>query len=438
MFMNKSTVLVVDDEPLSVRILCHHLEEEYATIVATNGEQTLLLARGDCPPSLILMDVLMPGMNGYDVCAALKADPVTAGIPVILVTGLSDEADEQQGLNLGAVDYIHKPFSPFLVRARIRNQLDLKKHRDHLESLVKERTIELQLKQQQLAELNTELECRVADEVHKNREKDIILLQQEKLASLGHLAAGVAHEINNPMGFIMSNLRTLNTYTDKLQQYLLVAETATSDEQRACAAELYISLDLPYIREDLASLISETLEGAERVRQIVLDLKDFASNDNDSMNETDLNHCIRSTANIIRSEITSVADLNLQLAIIPSVICNPQQINQVIANLLINAAHAIEGRGCITISTMSEGDHVFITVDDTGHGISAAIRESIFDPFFTTRDVGQGIGLGLSSSYGIIKKHGGTITLKSESGAGSTFVVALPIGGPGSLSDSGG
>ena len=350
---------------------------------------------------------------------------------------------------------------------------ELNLHRDHLETLVKERTSELEtnnldlakevearrrfeaaiqeqttllfeqvdqrqqvqeellLKQQQLAELNADLEWRVSDEVRKNREKDSILLHQDKLASIGQLAAGVAHEINNPMGFIMSNLRTLNNYADVEQQYLRALEEAftrcCSAEQQVQFEELRTRLDLPFILEDVSPLISESLEGAERVRRIVLDLKDFARSDVDSMIETDLNNCVQSTANIVRNEIRYVAELELHLGTIPSVTCNPQQINQVIANLLMNAAQAIEEHGRITVTTSSEGDNVLLAVTDTGHGIPEKVRTRIFDPFFTTKEVGKGTGLGLSISYDIIKKHGGEIRVESEPGVGTTFTIILPI-----------
>jgi signal transduction histidine kinase len=286
----------------------------------------------------------------------------------------------------------------------------------------------------ELQTLNETLETRVAEELHKNREKDSLLLHQDKLASIGQLAAGIAHEINNPMGFIMSNLRTLKNYADAERQYMLVLEKtikdSCSDETCRELEELCKRLDVGYALEDIPPLIAESLEGAERVKRIVLDLKDFARIDEDSLKETDLNQCVQSTANIVRNEIKYVADLDLQLGNIPSLLCNPQQINQVIANLLVNAAQAIGGNGRITVSTSVESDKLFLTVADTGCGIPAEIRTRIFDPFFTTKEVGKGTGLGLSISYDIVRKHGGEITLESESGVGTTFMVRLPISGP--------
>jgi len=290
---------------------------------------------------------------------------------------------------------------------------------------------DLVVKQAQLQALNETLEARVAEEVRNNREKDSIMLQQDKLASIGQLAAGVAHEINNPMGFIMSNLRTLQKYACVEQRYLQALEEATKaycpEEQNKQLEEIYKRLDVGYALEDIPPLIEESLEGAERIKQIVLDLKDFARSDENSLKETDLNKCVQSTANIVRNEIKYVADLELQLGNIPPIVCNPQQINQVIANLLVNAAHAIDGHGRITVTTSAESDKVLLTVADTGCGIPDKIRKRVFDPFFTTKDVGKGTGLGLSISYDIVTKHGGEISLESEPGVGTTFIVRLPV-----------
>jgi len=288
--------------------------------------------------------------------------------------------------------------------------------------------------ERQLTLLNERLEERVVKEVRKGREKDSIMLHQDKLASIGKLAAGIAHEINNPMGFIMSNLRTLKNYARMEQQYLSALEDAVKvncpEEQRTLLKALYERLDMFFLQQDVPILISESLDGAERVKQIVLDLKDFARIDESSLRETDLNHCIQSTANIVRNEIRYVAELDMQLGSIPQVICNPQQINQVIANLLVNAAHAMENFGAITVTTLHENDSVMMMVADTGCGISSEVVDKIFDPFFTTKEVGKGTGLGLSISYDIIKKHGGEIQVISELGVGTTFMVILPTNGP--------
>jgi len=292
---------------------------------------------------------------------------------------------------------------------------------------------ELAIKQRQLQTLNETLAERVAEEVRKNREKDSLLLHQDKLAAIGQLAAGVAHEINNPMGFIMSNIATLKNYTGAGQTYMNALEEALEgrcpEEQRKQLEELRQALDIPFILKDLPILLSESQEGAERVKRIVLDLKDFARIDEDKMSETDLNRCVQSTANIVRNEIKYVADLDLQLNDIPLIVCNPQQINQVIANMLVNASQAMDKHGAITVTSQHEGEEVVLSISDTGRGMTEEVQKRVFEPFFTTKDIGKGTGLGLSITYDIIKKHGGAITLDSELGIGTTFTIRLPIKG---------
>ncbi|MEI6875705.1 MAG: ATP-binding protein [Spirochaetota bacterium] len=289
---------------------------------------------------------------------------------------------------------------------------------------------------QELAEVTSRaLEARVAEEVRKNRDKDVLMLQQDKLASIGLLAAGVAHEINNPMGYVMSNLNTLKGYAENLERFTsllqgLISREGSAEGQRM-AEEASEKLDIPYILDDIGKLVAGSSEGAERVKRIVTDLKNFSRSDDAQFKETDLNQCIQSTANVVRNEIKYVAELEFNLGDIPYIICNPQQINQVIANLLINAAHAIDGYGRITVTTSREGEEVILKVADTGRGIPEGFRSRIFDPFFTTKDIGKGTGLGLSISYGIIKKHDGKIGFETETGVGTTFTIRLPVGGPG-------
>lgn len=293
--------------------------------------------------------------------------------------------------------------------------------------LLEQEMAERQKVDEALQSLNASLESRVVEEVRKNREKDGMLLHQEKLASIGQLAAGVAHEINNPMGFIMGNLNTLKQYADSLQQYCRIVEMTVPEEYRSVLQKARKKLDLDYILDDLGPLLAESTEGAERVRRIVLDLKDFARPDSEEMQDADLNQLIQSTINIVRNELKYVAQLDLKLGELPPVVCHPQQINQVISNLLVNAAHAIEQQGVITVTTSQQGNHVVLMVSDTGKGIQPENRSRIFDPFFTTKAVGKGTGLGLSISYDIIKKHNGEITVESEVGVGTTFTVRLPV-----------
>ena len=262
------------------------------------------------------------------------------------------------------------------------------------------------------------------------------VFQQEKMASIGQLAAGVAHEINNPMGFISSNLGTLSKYVDRLSEYIAAGDQAVSTSGDSVEAsrlqELRKRLKIEYIMGDARQLIAESQDGAGRVRRIVQDLKSFSRVDQAETALINLNEALETTINIAWNEIKYVASLNRDFGDIPEILCFPQQLNQVFLNLLVNAAHAMDGRqGSITIRTWSDDGHVCVSVADTGCGIPEEIRQRIFEPFFTTKEVGKGTGLGLSISYDIVRKHGGEIWVESEADLGTTFVVRLPVNGPG-------
>ncbi|NML59906.1 ATPase [Massilia sp. RP-1-19] len=259
------------------------------------------------------------------------------------------------------------------------------------------------------------------------------LLQSEKLASIGQLAAGVAHEINNPISYVFSNFATLGGYIDGLLAMLAAyreAETQIGDPQvlkdiRALRA----AIDLDFVTGDIPVLMNESLEGIERVRKIVQDLKDFSRADaHQEWQWSDLHHGIDSTLNIVSNEVKYKADVVKEYGAIPDVECLPSQLNQVFMNLIVNAAHAMpKERGRITIRTSHEGDMVRVDIADNGSGIPKAIQGRIFDPFFTTKPTGSGTGLGLSLSYGIVQKHHGRIEIDSTPGQGATFSIFLPV-----------
>ncbi len=258
------------------------------------------------------------------------------------------------------------------------------------------------------------------------------LLQSEKLASIGLLAAGVAHEINNPIGFVYSNLSTLQHYLADI--FALVdsyeaAESAIADpERRAQIQALRDKVDLDYLRKDASALMSESRDGIMRVKKIVQDLKCFSRIDsNDAWHWADLQQGLDTTLNIVRHELKYKADIVKEYGNLPEVECLSSRLNQVFLNLLVNAGHAIEGRGTITLRTGSEGERVWVEVEDTGKGIAPEHLPHIFDPFFTTKPVGTGTGLGLALSYGIVKQHRGHIEVGSELGKGTRFRVWLPI-----------
>jgi two-component system, NtrC family, sensor kinase len=276
------------------------------------------------------------------------------------------------------------------------------------------------------------------------------ILQSEKMASIGQLAAGVAHEINNPVGFVNSNLKTLGDYHQDLKKLIdlyrnLVKEIKSSDETVKLPSQLMTQLeevetieddvDIEYIQEDIGELIDDCLEGTERIRKIVLDLKDFAHPGEDKLKDTDINNGLESTLNVVHNELKYKAKIIKQFNELPIVQCYPQQINQVFMNILVNAAQAIEKSGEITIETESKNGAVEVRISDTGSGIPKENLTRIFDPFFTTKEVGKGTGLGMNIAYNIIKKHNGTITVDSKVGEGTTFTIRLPIAADSSEED---
>jgi PAS domain S-box-containing protein len=261
------------------------------------------------------------------------------------------------------------------------------------------------------------------------------LLQNDKMASIGQLAAGVAHEINNPVGFVSSNLSTLRQYV----QSLLNLADAYADARAApgdadLAAQLVTVIDdveLDYLKEDLPQLLDESADGLNRVKKIVQDLKDFSRVDQADWQQADLNAGLESTLNVVRNEVKYKAEVVKNLGTLPLVLCLAGQLNQVFMNLIVNASHAIKDKGVITLSSGAAGKWAWVQVDDTGCGMTEDVQRRIFEPFYTTKDVGKGTGLGLSLSFSIMQRHGGAIRVRSVLGQGSSFRVWVPVDGPG-------
>ena len=400
---------------------------------AYQGQEGLAKVRdslaADQPYALAFVDMRMPpGWDGVETIERLwEADP---RLQVVICTAYSDTSWEEVLNRLDARDrllILKKPFDNIEVR-QLANALTAKWEMtqqlalqiDHLEEAVDERT-------RRLSQTNEALHVEITERKHLQTQ----LVQSEKLASIGQLAAGVAHEINNPIGYIFSNFGTLQDYLDSLFQMLRAYEMAAvaSPEVAADLKRLRQQLQIEFLKEDVPGLMRESKEGIVRVRQIVQDLKDFSRVD--SVQEwqlADLHQGIDSTLNIVASEVRYKADVVKEYGVIPEIECLPSQINQVVMNLVINAAHAIgPERGRITIRTGCEGGKLWFEVADTGSGIAPEHLSRIFDPFFTTKPVGKGTGLGLSLSYGIVQKHHGRIEVESTLGQGTCFRVTLPV-----------
>ena len=412
-----ATILVVDDDPTNISVLNDVLRPHYRVRAARSGPEALRVASTEPRPDLILLDVMMPDMDGYAVLAKLRESPANDDILVIFVTALNANQDEQRGLDLGAVDYITKPVAPGILLTRVRTQLEARQARAMLK------------------QFNSRLVHQVEEGAHALQQAQLQLLQAEKMASLGQLAAGVAHELNNPISFVHSNLGTLASYLKDIFAIVdayAVAEAAAGPAQAEAAAAaiaLKTSKNYDFLREDIAALMLESRDGLDRVRTIVEDLKGFSRASEIDWEWADINRCIDTTLNIVWNELkykcTVVKDCAQDL---PAVHCLPSQINQVVLNLLVNASQAIDGKGEITICTRRSGDAaVEMVISDTGKGIAAENLQRIFDPFFTTKPVGQGTGLGLSIVWNIIGKHHGKISVSSVVGKGTSFTITLPI-----------
>ena len=417
----KATILVVDDEANNRNLLVAQLGgDDYELLTAASGEEALALIDSRLP-DLVLLDVMMPGISGFDVAEILKSEGRTAHIPIIMLTALGDSDSRLTALSNGAEEFLTKPVARAELRVRIHNLLKLKKYQDRLVEQVVSSSSELEHAHRQVNALQDQL------------------LQSEKLAAIGQLAAGVAHEINNPVGFVNANLGTLKGYVKDMLRMLHAYEAGGGEASRDPAVDarlrqLRSELELDYLCDDAPLLIDESLEGLSRVCRIVQDLKSFAHADAYPESIlTDLHECLDSTLNIAINEIKYKAQVVKDYGAIPEIECVPSQLNQVFLNLLVNAAQAMpeNAHGTITVRTRCDASAILIEIADTGSGIAPDVLPRIFDPFFTTKPVGKGTGLGLSLSYGIVQRHGGRIEVDSVLGQGTTFRVVLPIQRPG-------
>jgi two-component system NtrC family sensor kinase len=332
------------------------------------------------------------------------------------------------------------------VRSRTRELEAALRENETITRALRRATGQMELEIEERKRAHQALEAKEAEQrvlIEKLKDAHLQLLQSEKMASIGQLAAGVAHEINNPIGFVSSNLGTLRGYADALLKVVDAYETL--DTVLAAHPQLlrYIEEqkqlnELAYVRDDIRTLIAESIEGTTRVRNIVQNLRDFSHVDQGDWQQTNLHAGLDSTLSVARNEIKHKAKVIKDYGELPLVECLPSQINQVFLNLLVNAAQAITDQGTITIRTRADDAMVCVAISDTGSGMAPEVLAKVFDPFFTTKPVGQGTGLGLAVSFGIVEQHGGRIEVESTPGAGTTFSVMLPVCHRAPAADAGG
>ncbi len=395
-------LLLVDDSSEVLAVLERLLGAEYNLITAADGDEGWTKLSTELP-DLVISDVMMPGIDGYELCRRAKSDPSTARIPLILLTAKAALGMKIEGLSQGADDYLVKPFNPRELRARVRSLLRLR-------SMDKE-----------LADRNRELE----DLLSELRETQDKLIHSEKMTSLGQLVAGVAHEINNSVNTIYNGIKPLHAKVRELADETAATSGAAPpadgghDGGDGRSGPFTMVLDLAQVVEN----------GAKRVADIVADLKRFSHPGHEAFVPYDVREAIDIPLNLLANKLAHRVEVHKDYADVGTILCSPSQLSQVFMNILDNAQQAVGEDGKIFIGVTRSDDEVVVSVRDTGPGIPPEIRSKIFDPFFTTKEVGVGTGLGLSISYGIVTRHGGTIDIISEPDQGTEFVVRLPVAG---------
>lgn len=404
-------ILIVDDEESVRSLFMAYLGEKYLCTAAANSEEALACLSRE-PYALVISDMLMPGLSGVELLRKItERYPNTA---VIMVSGVDRTQRVLDAVRLGAYDYLIKPCDLDVLEMSVERVLE----RRSLLHAAKHYKQDLERRHEELRQSKAELERLQAH-----------IVQQEKMASLGQLAAGVAHELNNPAGFIFGNMEILQECAQGLERLLGFYETVpVTDEVQAHIETIKEEIDYDNTLVDLRSMILDCREGAERIRDVVQNLRTFSRLDEAEFKKVDIHEGLDSTIRLLSRYYSSGhIDLQRNYAELPLVDCYAGQLNQVWMNLLVNAAQALQGGGVVNVTTRRAGDQVIVTINDTGDGMAPATLKNIFNPFFTTKPVGEGSGLGLSVTYGIIERHKGAIRVESTVGVGTTFTITLPI-----------
>ncbi|HBQ98253.1 MULTISPECIES: sensor histidine kinase [unclassified Roseofilum] len=423
-------ILAVDDTPANLQVVADTLSPAgYIVAAVTSGERALKRLQ-TYVPDLILLDIQMPGMDGFETCRQIKDNPNTASIPIIFITALSDDKSIIKGFDLGAVDYITKPFREAEMLARVKTHLQLGKLRANLEKQVEQRTTDL------------------TQAIEKLRSSQMQLVQQEKMAGLGNLVAGVAHEINNPLSFITGNITMLK---DTLVDLLAIIQAYRQEypEPSPDLAEEIENADLDFLLEDIPKILVSMQQGVKRIANISTSLRTFSRADTDIKTEFNVHEGLDSTLLILKyrlkaNEQRPAIKIVKNYGDIPELKCYPGQLNQVFMNILANAIDTLDEKSknksfeeiekdpnYITVTTdLSEKKQdVVVRIIDNGMGMPESVKAKIFEQGFTTKKVGKGTGLGMAIACEILtKKHCGKITCSSQLGQGTEFVISLPLG----------
>jgi signal transduction histidine kinase len=392
-------ILIADDDSVSRRLLQSYLQKwGYEVTAAQDGGEAWRLFDGGAFP-MVITDWMMPELDGPGLIRRIRSSQRPGYVYAILLTAKSQKEDLVEGMEAGADDFLTKPFDRDELRVRLR---------------AGERIIRLE---------------------QNVRETKVALIQSEKLASLGRLAAGVAHEVNNPLAFVVNNLAVLRR--DVLDALRVLDQYREGGDILARAApglaaeatRLEEAVDLPYLRENLPRLFESSGEGLQRVRAIVQNLRDFARLDEAEFKDVDLNTALRSTLEVLRYELDKKAiRVETHFQDLPPVACHAGKIDQAFLNIVLNAIQASEREGVVEVRTRPDGEAaVVVEIEDHGCGIHPEHLPHIFEPFFTTKPVGAGTGLGLSVSHGVVRDQGGTIEVESVVGRGSLFRIRLSL-----------
>ncbi|MBI5251467.1 MAG: response regulator [Desulfomonile tiedjei] len=411
-------IMIVDDTPENLRLLEGMLRDKGYSVRPFPRGSLALKGAENCPPDLILLDIKMPGMDGYEVCSRLKLNEKLKEIPVIFISALNEPLDKLTAFTCGGVDYVTKPFQVEEVLARVETHIKLRQYQVEIERQ----------------------NDRLRGTLEQLRSAQTKLVESEKMASLGILTAGIAHEINNPINFITSGISGLKKLLD---QVLLLIERYTNLDTAHPKAdlkkidELKEEMDFDDVLNGIKELTASISTGASRAAEIVRSLRIFSRLDENDKKLADINENIDLTLTLLRNQYKDTISIDKQYGHIPQLLCSPGKLNQVFTNILVNAIEAIksmpipltEERIAIKTGIVTEGDTELVEIEirDSGPGIAKEIRDHIFEPFFTSKEVGKGTGLGLSISQGIVQSHQGTIDVESEPGMGATFRIRLPI-----------